>query len=107
MATTGPHKLIAIFGLVDITDIMWPLLLNYYPYQEQDAQKELAIVKSNAIEFEENFINVKYIIGAILFFNMSIFHKIGFFDEKIFLYYEDDEINPITCITICSNNKCI
>lgn len=70
-----------------------PLLLNYYPYQEQDAQKELAIVKSNAIEFEENFINVKYIIGAILFFNMSIFHKIGFFDEKIFLYYEDDEIS--------------
>ena len=64
-----------------------PLLLNYYPYQEQDAQKELSIVKSNAIEFEENFISVKYIIGAILFFNMSIFHKIGFFDEKIFLYY--------------------
>ena len=24
---------------------------------------------------------------------MSIFHKIGFFDEKIFLYYEDDEIS--------------
>jgi len=70
-----------------------PLLLNYYPYQEQDARQELSIVKNNAIEFKDGFISVKYIIGAILFFKMSIFHKIGFFDEKIFLYYEDDEIS--------------
>jgi N-acetylglucosaminyl-diphospho-decaprenol L-rhamnosyltransferase len=70
-----------------------PLLLNYYPYQEQDAKQELNIVKNNAIEVEKDFISVKYIIGAILFFNMSIFRQIGFFDEKIFLYYEDDEIS--------------
>ncbi len=70
-----------------------PLLLNYYPCQEQDIKQELNIVKGNTIEVEKDFMSVKYIIGAILFFNMSIFRQIGFFDEKIFLYYEDDEIS--------------
>jgi N-acetylglucosaminyl-diphospho-decaprenol L-rhamnosyltransferase len=70
-----------------------PLLLNYYPYQEQDERQELDVIKKNTISIDNNFIYVKYIIGAIMFLNMSIFRKIGFFDEKIFLYYEDDEIS--------------
>ena len=90
------EKIINNMGQKQEIAMAGPLLLNHYPYQEQDAQKELAVVKNNTIEINVDFISVKYIIGAIMFLKMSIFHKIGFFDEKIFLYYEDDEISHRT-----------
>lgn len=75
-----------------------PLLLPTYPAQEEDKAKQLAVARGNLIE--ENFIegcgqylSVKYVIGAILLMRMSVFRNIGFFDENIFLYYEDDEIS--------------
>jgi len=69
-----------------------PLLLNSYPPNELDISKQNSVVKSNLIEETNQYMSVKYIIGAILFLRMSAFKKIGFFDEDIFLYYEDDEI---------------
>ncbi len=69
-----------------------PLLLSSYPPTELDIAKQNSIVESNLIEKTNQYMSVKYIIGALLFLRMSAFKKIGFFDENIFLYYEDDEI---------------
>ena len=70
-----------------------PLLLTHYPILEEDKNQQLQIVKKNLIKKFDEYLSVKYLIGAILFLNMNIFRKIGFFDERIFLYYEDDEIS--------------
>ena len=70
-----------------------PLLLQNYPILESDKTKELKIIESNLLERCDEYLSVKYIIGAILFLRMSVFQKISFFDENIFLYYEDDEIS--------------
>ena len=70
-----------------------PLLLNHYPALQSDIENQLKVVESNLLEKFDEFFSVKYIIGAVLFLKMNIFRKIGFFDENIFLYYEDDEIS--------------
>jgi len=70
-----------------------PLLLQNYPALEEDKIKQLKVVESNLLKRCDEYLSVRYIIGAILFLRMSVFKKIGFFDENIFLYYEDDEIS--------------
>jgi len=70
-----------------------PLLLSNYPASQQDIDDQLKVVDGNLIEKCSDYFSVKYIIGAVLFMRMSVFNKIGFFDEEIFLYYEDDEIS--------------
>lgn len=69
-----------------------PLLLPKYPADEEDKIKQLEVARGNLIEDKKEYLSVKYLIGAILFLRMDVFKKIGFFDENIFLYYEDDEI---------------
>jgi len=78
-----------------------PILLNSYPHNESDISKEIAIINNNLIGDFGDFKAVKYIIGACEILRMEFFKKIGFFDEKIFLYYEDDEI----CHRTILNNK--
>ena len=34
---------------------------------------------------------MKFVTGCSLFFDLKIFEEIGFFDEKIFLYYEEND----------------
>lgn len=80
-----------------------PILLNKFPAQDDDIKNQKDIIDANKILSHKNFTEVRYIIGAIMFLRMNIFKKIGFFDEKIFLYYEDDEI----CWRAIKNNyKC-
>ncbi len=78
-----------------------PVLLNFYPLQQDDLLQEIANVNDNLIKDFGDFKAVKYIIGACEILRMDFFKKIGFFDEKIFLYYEDDEI----CHRTILNNK--
>ena len=78
-----------------------PLLLNSYPLNENNRLKQIKIVNNNLIKDFGDFKAVKYIIGACEILRMDLFKKIGFFDEKIFLYYEDDEI----CHRTILNNK--
>ena len=78
-----------------------PILLNSYPRNESDILQEIAIINNNLIKDFGDFKAVKYIIGACEILRMEFFKKIGFFDEKIFLYYEDDEI----CHRTILNNK--
>ena len=78
-----------------------PILLNSYPHNESDILQEIAIINNNLLKDFGDFKAVKYIIGACEILRMEFFKKIGFFDEKIFLYYEDDEI----CHRTILNNK--
>jgi GT2 family glycosyltransferase len=78
-----------------------PLLLNFYPLREDDFLQEMAVINNNLIKDFGDFKSVKYVIGACEILRMEFFKKIGFFDEKIFLYYEDDEI----CHRTILNNK--
>ena len=54
---------------------------NYHTYKK----KILTIKKSEYLE-------VDFIKGFAMFFNMNKFKTIGFFDEKIFLYFEEDDL---------------
>jgi N-acetylglucosaminyl-diphospho-decaprenol L-rhamnosyltransferase len=70
-----------------------PLLLSSYPETAEEKAKQLKIVEGNLLQKFDDYLSVKYLIGAVLLLKMSVFKKIGFFDEEIFLYYEDDEIS--------------
>lgn len=69
-----------------------PLLLNKYPPENNEIEKQKTIVQKNLIKTIEDNYSVSYVIGAIVFLKMAIFRKIGFFDPEIFMFYEDDEI---------------
>lgn len=69
-----------------------PILLDQYPLREENLQKQKEIIKGNLIEVIDGNYSVKYVIGAIVFLKMSVFRKIGFYDEETFMFYEDDEI---------------
>ena len=95
------EKVIAVMDKNPEIGIGAPLLLSSYPQSQSDISHELAIVNNNLIKDFGDFKSVKYIIGACEILRMEFFKKIGFFDEKIFLYYEDDEI----CYRTILNNK--
>ncbi len=78
-----------------------PLLLKKYPFEQKDFNEEVKVVKKNLRSQENGYSSVKYIIGACLILRMSFFQEVGFYDEEIFLYYEDDEI----CHRVIANNK--
>ncbi len=81
-----------------------PLLLENYPKQDVDIKRQKEIVLKNLITKIDKNYSVKYVIGAIVFLKMSIFNKIGFYDNDTFMFYEDDEI----CYRVVKNNyKCI
>jgi len=87
------EKILSQFQKTPQIALAAPLLLPNYPALEDDKIKQLKIVESNLLESCDDYLAVKYIIGAILFLRMKVFKEIGFFDENIFLYYEDDEIS--------------
>ena len=95
------EKLIAMMDQNSEIAIGAPLLLNSYPLSENNRLEQIKIVNNNLIKDFGDFKAVKYIIGACEILRMDFFQKIGFFDEKIFLYYEDDEI----CHRTILNNK--
>ena len=95
------EKIIATMDKNPEIGIGAPLLLNSYPLNENNRLEQIKIVNNNLIKDFGDFKAVKYIIGACEILRMDLFKKIGFFDEKIFLYYEDDEI----CHRTILNNK--
>lgn len=95
------EKIIAMMNKNPEIGIGAPVLLNFYPLREDDRLQEIAVINNNLIKDFGDFKAVKYIIGACEILRMDLFKKIGFFDEKIFLYYEDDEI----CHRTILNNK--
>ena len=60
---------------------------------EQDFKKQ--------IDNYSNIIDVKYISGSFMFFRREIFSKLGGFNNKFFMYFEDIEI----CDYIRKQNK--
>lgn len=76
-----------------------PIVLENYPAKEDEIrdiknriEKDISSIKDQYKERFGNIINVRFLIGACVFFRVSFFKKFGFFDENIFMYYEDDEI---------------
>jgi GT2 family glycosyltransferase len=41
---------------------------------------------------KSDFLEVDFIKGFAMFFNMDKFKSVGFFDEKIFIYFEEDDL---------------
>ena len=58
-------------------------------------KKKIKIIHEN-----ENYIQTTFICGGYMLLRMDIFKKIGFFDENIFLYAEDEEL----CDRAIANN---
>ena len=57
--------------------------VNGFKYKEEFYDKKNVISKVHAMNF---------MTGCALFFNMEIIKKIGFFDQNIFLYYEENDL---------------
>jgi GT2 family glycosyltransferase len=51
------------------------------------------IDKKIATTLQDSIEETPFIVGTAMMMRMEIFHKIGFFDEAIFLYGEDNEIS--------------
>ncbi len=49
--------------------------------------------KVNKLTGKDRYTISNFIIGGVMFINMNIFRKIGFFDENIFMFSEDNEIS--------------
>ncbi|MCE3255427.1 MAG: glycosyltransferase family 2 protein [Rickettsiaceae bacterium] len=93
-------------------DTAFALILNPDAYiSEEDIEISLNILKNNSkialaspkvfhIEAAktvqanaEDYSIANFIIGGVLFMNLSILRKIGFFDENYFMFAEDNEIS--------------
>lgn len=59
----------------------------------QDVSEEEYYKQSKKIDNKEEIIVSNFVCGGYLLMRMSVFHKIGFFDENLFLYGEDDELS--------------
>ncbi len=77
-----------------------PLILEKYPLNQEELNQKLEVIKRDLTTIKDNFrslidnsiYEVRFAIGCAMFLKMNIFKRLGFFDENIFLYYEDDEI---------------
>jgi N-acetylglucosaminyl-diphospho-decaprenol L-rhamnosyltransferase len=56
--------------------------INNFDYKNDCYLKQSAIKK---------YSNMRFVTGCALFFKLEIFDEVGFFDEKIFLYYEEND----------------
>jgi N-acetylglucosaminyl-diphospho-decaprenol L-rhamnosyltransferase len=54
--------------------------------------KNYRIYKKKLLPINKEYMEVDFIKGFAMFFNMSKFKSIDFFDEKIFLYFEEDDL---------------
>jgi GT2 family glycosyltransferase len=63
------------------------------PVMEDPEDKNYRIYKKKFLPINTlEYLEVDFIKGFAMFFNMSKFKSIGFFDEKIFLYFEEDDL---------------
>ena len=63
------------------------------PVMEDPEVKNYSIYKKKFLPINiSEYLEVDSIKGFAMFFNMSKFKSIGFFDEKIFLYFEEDDL---------------
>lgn len=74
--------------------IIAPLLVDGEGRVQESYKKDFASREKNSGEFiiPEGDICADFLLGAAWLLNMEHMKKIGFFDEKIFLYYEDDDL---------------
>lgn len=66
-----------------------PRIINSRDYKDFEQQRK----KLQTIYNNQNLTSTNFIVGCTMFMNMKIFRKIGFFDEKIFMFSEDNEIS--------------
>jgi GT2 family glycosyltransferase len=63
------------------------------PVMEDAEVKNYHINKKKLLPINKSeYLEVDFIKGFGMFFNMSKFKSIGFFDEKIFIYFEEDDL---------------
>jgi GT2 family glycosyltransferase len=63
------------------------------PVMEDPEDKNYSIYKKKFLPINTlEYLEIDFIKGFAMFFNMSKFKSIGFFDEKIFLYFEEDDL---------------
>jgi GT2 family glycosyltransferase len=63
------------------------------PVMEDPEDKNYSIYKKKFLPINTlEYLEIDFIKGFAMFFNMSKFKSIDFFDEKIFLYFEEDDL---------------
>lgn len=91
-------SLIRIGEMKENWAILAPNIVNYKYHPDNFIKKNL----------EHNFSKMKFVQGCALFFNYKKLKKYGFFDTRIFLYYEEDDLffkyhNKNLDIILCEN----
>lgn len=79
--------------------IAGPLILEQNTISNEDIAKEKARIEEDFSTIKDmyyekfgNSYDSRFVSGACIFLRMEVFQKLGFFDEKIFMFYEDDEL---------------
>lgn len=94
------NKIIKILDNNPDFAIAGPIITESYPKNSEEISNILKKIDEDYNGIKDNFrkklyencYSVRFVIGAALFLNMKIMKKIGFLDENIFMYYDDDEI---------------
>ncbi len=76
-----------------------PVVLRNYPFDQIELENKIKMMNEDFYgikdcyreKLDENY-SVRFVVGAALFLRMSLMKEIGYFDEKFFMYYEDDEL---------------
>lgn len=61
-------------------------------FEKAKIEKDFTTIKHTYYQKIGNNYGSRFISGACLFLRTAVFKKLGFFDENIFLFFEDDEI---------------
>ncbi len=79
--------------------IAGPLILRNFPVSKKEIdewrqriEKDGMTVKNCYIKKISDGFDSHFISGSCIFLRMSVFQKLGFFDKRIFMFYEDNEL---------------
>ncbi len=83
------------------TELFSDTIKNLYDATKKIKEFSILAPKINNFEYKNEFYlkstnnfgykSMRFVTGCALFFEIKLFNEVGFFDEKIFLYYEEND----------------
>ncbi len=93
----GINRLLSVFLLNSEAAIVAPFIENKGVENSTESFRLPAIYNGDPTKFypdkSKDFFEVFFISGSVSLWKMDVMKKIGFFDPKIFMFYEDDDIS--------------
>ncbi len=76
-----------------------PVVLRNYPLNNSEFAEKIKMMDEDFHGIKDCYweklgdnYSVRFVVGAALFLRVNLLKEVGYFDENIFMYYEDDEL---------------